>query len=199
MRACVRLDDTACSGCFAVDRDLRQGCVLTPPLFIIFFAAAIHVAYTRFKADKDSTSALVHLRRKQERGMGESNQRGSSPGDLASGHALRRRCRGRLTITPEQLRRMTVAIVVVCAAFGLTVSELKTKIMYLRTKGMLEFAAIFSVEAAAQVCNQTNEFIHPGGDVNHNTDLSIRNAYCSFRKYTLELYDRPSAPPKIKL
>ena len=50
-------------------------------------------------------------------------------------------------------------IVIVCAAFGLTVSEAKTKIVCLRTKRMPESTAIFSVEAAAQVYNQTNQFV----------------------------------------
>ena len=93
-----------------------------------------------------------------------------------------------------------------CAAFGLTVSEAKTEIMCLRAKGMPESTAIFSIEAAGQVYNQTNEFVYPGGNVNHNADhLSIeadrriRNAWCSFRKYTLELYDRPSAPLELKI
>ena len=85
-----------------------------------------------------------------------------------------------------------------CAAFGLTVSEAKTEIMCLRTKGMSESTATFSVEAAGQVYNQTNKFVYLGGNVNHNGDPSIevgrriRSASCSFRKYTLELYDRPS-------
>ena len=96
-------------------------------------------------------------------------------------------------------------IMVVCAAFGLTASEAKTKIMCLRAKGMPESTAIFSVEAAGQVYNQANEFVYHGGNVNHNVDLSIevdrriRNAWCSFWKYTLELYDRPSAPPVLKI
>ena len=30
-------------------------------------------------------------------------------------------------------------------------------------------------------------------------DRRVRNAWCSFRKYTLELYDRPSAPLKLKI
>ena len=82
---------------------------------------------------------------------------------------------------------------VMCAAFGLTVSEAKTKIMRLRAKGMPESTAIFSVDAAGQVYNQTNKLVYLGGNVNHNADLSIevgwriRNAGCSFRKYTLEL------------
>ena len=43
------------------------------------------------------------------------------------------------------------------------------------------------------------------GKVNHNADLSvevdwrIRNTWCSFRKHSLELYDRPSAPLKLKI
>ena len=57
----------------------------------------------------------------------------------------------------EQLRKIKGVIVVVCAAFGLTVSEAKTETMCLRVKGMPESAATFSVEAAGQVCNQTNE------------------------------------------
>ena len=53
--------------------------------------------------------------------------------------------------------------------------------------------------------NHTHEFVYLGGNVNQNADLSIevdrrvRNAWYSFRKYTLELYDRPSAPLKLKL
>ena len=43
------------------------------------------------------------------------------------------------------------AIVVVCAAFGLTVSEAKTEIMCLPTKGVPESTATFSVEAAGRV------------------------------------------------
>ena len=39
-------------------------------------------------------------------------------------------------------------IVVVCAAFGLTVSEVKTEIVCLCAKGMPESTAAFSVEAA---------------------------------------------------
>ena len=62
-----------------------------------------------------------------------------------------------------------------------------------------------SVETAGQVYNQTNAFVYLGGNVNHSADLSIqvdrrmRSAWCSFRKYTLEQYDRPSAPLELKL
>ena len=112
---------------------------------------------------------------------------------------------GVVSRSPEQLRKMMEAIVVVCAAFGLTVTEAKTEIMCLRAKGMPDSTATFSVEAAGQVYNQTNEFVYLGGNVNHNSDLStevdrrIRNAWCSFRKYALELYDRPSAPLELEI
>ena len=96
-------------------------------------------------------------------------------------------------------------MVVMCAGFGLTVSEAKTEIMCLRAKGTPKSTAIFSVEAAGQVYNQTNEFVYLGENVTHNADLSIevdrriRNAWCSFRKYTLELSHLPSAPLELKI
>ena len=46
--------------------------------------------------------------------------------------------------------------------------------MCLRTKGMPEPAAIFSVEAAGQVYNQMNGFVYLRGNVNYNADLSIQ-------------------------
>ena len=85
---------------------------------------------------------------------------------------------GVVSQSPEQPRKMMGVIVVVCAAFGLTVSEAKTEIMRLRAKGMPESTAIFSVEAAGQVYNQTNEFVYLGGNVNRNADLSIEVDRC---------------------
>ena len=188
-----------------MERGLLQGCVLAPLLFSIVFAAVINLASTRFKADKGIIDALVHLRKKRGTGgrgeatIGESVLATPLWGMLYADDA------GVVSQSPEQSRKMMRVIVVVCAAFGLTVSEAKTEIMCLRAKGIPQSTATFSVEAAGQAHNQTNEFVYLGGNVNQNADLSIevdrrvRNAWRSFRKYTLELYDRPSAPLELKL
>ena len=81
---------------------------------------------------------------------------------------------GVVSQSPEQLRKMMGVIVVVCVAFGLTVSDAKTDIMCLSAKGIPESTAIFSVEVAGQVYNQTYELIYLGGNVNHNADLFIK-------------------------
>ena len=57
---------------------------------------------------------------------------------------------------------MMGVIVIVCSAFGLTVSEAKTNIMCFRMKGMPEETTISSVEAAGQMYTQTNEFVYLG-------------------------------------
>ena len=205
MRACVRLDDRVCSRWFAVEQRLRQGCVLARLLFNIFFAAIINLASTRFRADKGIMDALVHLRKKRGTGGREEATVGESVLTTPLWRMLYADNTGVVSQSPEQLRKMMGVIMVVCAAFGLTVSEAKTEIMCLRAKGMPESTATFSVEAASQVYNQTNEFVYLGGNVNQNADLSIevdrrvRNAWCSFRKYTLELYDRPRAPRELKI
>ena len=73
----------------------------------------------------------------------------------------------------EQPKKMMVVIVVVCAAFGLIVSEANTKIVCLRMNGISETTTIFSVEAAGRAYNQINEFVYLGRNVNHNADLFI--------------------------
>ena len=173
MRACARLDDRVCTRWSAVEQGLCQGCVLAPLLFNIFFAAVMNVASTRFKADKGIMDALVHLRKR--RGAGGRGEATAGKSVLATPlwGMLYADGAGVVSRSPEQPRKMMGVIVVVYAAFGLIVSEAKTEIMCLRAKGIPESTATFSVEAAGQVYNQTNEFVYPGGNVNHNADLSI--------------------------
>ena len=201
----MRLDDRVCSGWFAVKQGLRQGCVLAPLLFNIFFAAVMNVVYTRFKADKDTVDALVHPRKKKGAGGWGRATAGEPVLATPLWVVLYADDAGVGSKSSENLRKMMGVVVVVCAAFGLTVSKTKTEIMCLGAMGMPESTAIFSVEAADHVYNQANEFVYLGGNVNHNADLSIkvnrriRNAWRSLRKYTLKLYDRPSAPLELKI
>ena len=161
----MRLDDRVCSRWFAVEQGLRRGCVLAPLLFNIFFAAVINLASTHFKAGKGIMDALVHLGKKRGAGgrgevtAGESVLATSLWGILYADDARV------VSRSPEQLRKIVGVIVVVCVAFSLTVSEAKTEIMCLRAKGMPESTATFSVEAAGQVYNQTNELVYLGGNV----------------------------------
>ena len=48
MRACVQSDDGRCSEWFEVAQGLRQGCVLFPLMFNVFFAAIPFVVLERF-------------------------------------------------------------------------------------------------------------------------------------------------------
>ena len=101
--------------------------------------------------------------------------------------------------SPEQLRKMMGVIVVVCVALASPDRRVKIKIICLRMKWMPEAIAIFSVEAAGQECNQMNELVYLGENVNHIADLSIevdrgRSAHTQRmvqlpEVYTLELYD----------
>ena len=125
MQACVRLDDRVYSEWFAVEQGLRQGCVLAPLLFNIFFAVVINVASARFKADKGIMDALVHLREKRGGGgWREATARESVVATTLWG-MLYADDAGVVSQSPEQLRKMMGVIAVVCAAFGLTVSKAK--------------------------------------------------------------------------
>ena len=172
VRACMRLDDRVRSRWFAVEQGLGQGCVLAPLLFNIFSAVCYKLGLRVFQGGQRHHGRLGTPEERGAGGRGEATVGESVLATLLWGMFYADDV-GVVSQSPEQLRKMMGVIVVVCAAFGLTVSEAKTEIMCLRAKGVPESTATFSVEAAGQVYNQTDEFVYLGGKVNQNAGLSI--------------------------
>ena len=94
-------------------------------------------------------------------------------------------------------------IVTACSSSGLTVSEAKTDIMCLETKG--EGNVSFTINAAGQVYKQTIEFVYLGGAITADRDLSIeitrrlQRAWVCFQWYKMEIYDRPGVRLRLKV
>ena len=61
IRAWVRSDDGRCSEWLEVAQRLRQGCVLSPLLFNVFFAAILLVALGRLSKDAGILADFIHL------------------------------------------------------------------------------------------------------------------------------------------
>ena len=171
MRACVRLDDGVCSDWFEVEQELRQGCVLSPLLFNIFFAAVLNVILKRFSEEPAILAELVHLKEPSP---------SMEPEPVMD--YVRRAVWGMLfaddacivSRSPQGLAKMMEIILEVCQVFALTVSAKKTDTMCmppLRTP-----RTMVRIEAAGQIYKPVQSFTYLGGAVAETPDMSVEIA-----------------------
>ena len=193
MRARVQLNDEDFSAWFNVCQELRQGCVRSPLLFNIFFAAVIIVVLQRFAEDP----LIVGNGRPRKEGTLEM-VRQAVWGMLYADDA------GVVSLSSRGLTRMMGVIVVACQEFGLTVSEKKTEAMHLWSHPHTASNAL-RIEAAGQRYEQTTEFVYLGGAISESADLDIEikrrigAAWASVRKNSSQLYDRRNARLSLKI
>ena len=199
MRACVRPDDGVYLDWCEVEEGLRQGCVLSPLLFNIYFAAMLNVVLQRF-SDPAILAELVHLK-----------EPSMSIGPEPTLGYVRRAVWGMLYVdgacivsrSPQGLAKMMEVIVEVCRAFALTISAKKTETMSMpppRTP-----RTMVRVEAAGQTYKQVQSFTYLGSAVTEAPDMSVEIArragacWMRFRRYLRELYDQPKVALSLKI
>lgn len=109
-----------------------------------------------FEGDKDTMVTLVGLRKKGA-GARRKATSGEHPGGVIIGRVIICRCRGR-PVLPGQLWNIIVMIMTNNPAFGFTISQTKVEIMCLRTKGMTDATATFSINEASKVYKHVSSY-----------------------------------------
>ena len=167
--------------------------------------------HQRFLADAAITDNMVQLQRKEEGEKKGTSRTGKVDGRRGKEGEEVQRLWGTLyaddagivSRSSEGLERMMTVIVTACSSFGLTVSEAKTGVMCLETKGGGKVS--FTINAAGQVYEQTIQFVYLGGAITANRDLSIeisrrlQRAWACFQRYKMEIYDRPGVRLRLKV
>ena len=203
LRTCVRNDNGRYSEWFEVAQGLRQGCILSPLLLIIFFAAILLVVLERFRRDAGILADIIHLQ-----------EQPSKVGPETALECVRRAIRGMMYANDacivsrlsRRLGRMMAVSVEVFGTFSLAISESKTETMCMPISRAPTTNIVFN--AAGQQYRQTTPFTYLGGTVTETPNLSdeidrrIRVGWMGFKCYTWELYDRPKVsllPLKVRM
>ena len=119
---------------------------------------------------------------------------------------------GIVSRSPAGLGRMMTVIVEVFGAFGLAVSEKKTEILLMRAPKKAQQPGgtptpplpALEIAAAGQKYHQVHQFVCLGGLITEDADITrginrrTKIAWGRFSKFSTELFDRPSAPLRLK-
>ena len=169
---------------------LRQGCVLSPLLFNVFFAATLFfVLLGRFSKDAGILADLIHLQEQPSKVGPETALecvRGAIWGMFYADDACI------VSRSPRGLGRMMAVFVKVFGMFGLTISESKTETMCIPIPRAPATKIVFN--ATRQQYRQTTSFtVNETPNLSDKIDRRIRAGWMGFKLYKRELYDRPKA------
>ena len=186
-----------------------QGCVLSPLLFNIFFAVVMEVVLQRFSEDDTILEDLVFL--DKGRGAGPNETLLDRVQRVAWG-MLYAEAAGIMSRSASGLARMMTGIVEVFGAFDLTVSDKKTETLLMRVPEKAQQPGetptpplpALEIAVAGHKYNQIHQFVYLGGLITEDADITrdinrrTKLAWGCFSKVFSELFDRPSAPLRLK-